>query len=142
MVYTRVYVAECTTPDHYYVGSTLRLPFYREEEHAAGGGAKFTSKHGYEGMVVMEMVEPAQASTLEDDLTIALMCRYGWGNVRGGDRTAQSERVLRRFLPKALQPLGPRDVLPLHLRPVSKFPTQLRRLLDRFEVVRGLEDSD
>ena len=90
----------------------------------------------------MEMVEPAQASTLEDDLTIALMCRYGWGNVRGGDRTAQSERVLRRFLPTALQPLGPRDVLPLHLRPVSQLPAQLGTLVNRFEVFCGLENSD
>ena len=140
--YPRVYVCELKTPDHFYVGTTLREPHHRALEHAEGNGSKFTSKHGFKRMLFAQLVEPGTASRLEDDLTLALMYRYGWGACRGGDRTAQKEHVLRRFLPKALQTLGPRDVLPLHLRPVSELPAELGALINRFEVVCGLENAN
>ena len=140
--YPRVYVCELDTPNHFYVGTTLRLPHHREREHAEGNGSKFTSKHGFKRMLFAQLVEPGTSSRLEDDLTIALMCRYGWGACRGGDRTAQKESVLRRYLPESLRALGPGDVLPLHLRPVSELPAELGALIDRFEVFRGLEDAN
>jgi len=137
MVYTRVYVAELKSPNHFYVGTTLRLPYMREKEHAEGWGAQFTKLHGFHRMLVMELVPVHMSGKLEDELTVELMCRYGWGNVRGGDRTATKECVLRRWLPQCLKTLDPTHVLPLHLRPMSQFPTQFARLVDRFEVVRG-----
>ena len=140
--YPRIYVCELETPNHFYIGTTLRLPHHREREHAEGRGSHFTSKHGFKRMLFAQLVEPGTSSRLEDDLTIALMCRYGWGACRGGDRTAQKESVLRRYLPAALKPLGPRDVLPLHLRPVSQLPTELGALVDRFEVFCGLEHAN
>ena len=142
MGYERVYVCSLQTPNHFYVGTTLRVPWYRNQEHAAGHGSKFTAKHGFKKMLIMELVPTGTSGTLEDELTIELMCRYGWGAVRGGDRTAQKESTLRRFLPNVLKSLGPRDVLPLHLRPVSKFPAQLSALINRFEVVCGLENAN
>ena len=141
-MYPRVYVCELKTPDHFYVGTTLRLPHHREREHAEGNGAKFTTKHGFKRMLFAQLVEPGTSARLEDDLTLALMYRYGWGACRGGDRTAQKESVLRQYLPECLRTLGPRDVLPLHLRPVSQFPAELGALVNRFEVFRGLEDAN
>ena len=142
MPYPRVYVCELQTPNRFYVGTTLRVPHRREREHALGHGSQFTTKHGFKRMLFATLVKCGTSSRLEDDLTLALMCRYGWGACRGGDRTAQREAVLRRYLPRCLQALGPRDVLPLHRRPVSKLPAELRALVDRFEVFCGLENPD
>ena len=142
MCYPRVYVCELETPNHFYVGTTLREPHHRQREHAEGWGAKFTSRHGFKRMLFAQLVEPGTSARLEDDLTVALMCRYGWGACRGGARTAQKESVLRQYLPECLQALGPRDVLPLHRRPVSQLPAELRALVDRFEVFCGLEDAN
>ena len=44
--YFRVYVAECETPGYFYVGSTVRLPHEREQEHREGWGSHWTSRHG------------------------------------------------------------------------------------------------
>ena len=140
--YPRVYVCELETPNHFYVGTTLREAHHREREHAEGWGAKFTSKHGFKRMLFAQRVKPGTSARLEDDLTLALMYRYGWGACRGGDRTAQKESVLRQYLPPCLQALGPRDVLPLHRRPVSQLPAELRTLVDRFEMFCGLEDTN
>ena len=142
MGYERIYVCSLQTPGHFYVGTTLRVPWYREREHSEGWGSKFTTKHGFKKMLFMQLVPTGTSGILEDDLTLALMCRYGWGAVRGGERTAQKESALRRFLPQVLRKLGPRDVLPLHLRPVSKLPAELRALVDRFEVFCGFENAD
>ena len=141
-MYPRVYVCELQTPDHFYVGTTLREPHYREREHAEGHGSKFTRLHGFKRMMFAQLVQPGTSGRLEDDLTVALMCRFGWGACRGGDRTAQNESMLRNYLPACLKPLGPRDVLPLHLRPVSELPAQLLALVNRFEVFRGLEHAN
>ena len=142
MVYTRVYVVQCKTPGYFYVGSTLRLPDMREKEHRDGWGSQWRIKHGFERMVLMMLVPPEQCKELEDALTVWLQCRYGYRFVRGGDRTATRECTLRRWLHPCFQSLGPTDVLPLHARPVGKFPTELRRLIDRFEVVCGLENAN
>ena len=137
-MYPRIYVCELQTPGYIYVGSTIREPHYREREHAEGWGSRFTKQHGFKRMLFAELVKPGTCSRLEDDLTVALMCKYGWRFCRGGNRTALREDVMRRWLPPCLRCLAPTDVLPLHLRPVSKFPAELRALVDRFEVVRGL----
>ncbi len=94
-MYPRVYVCELQTPDHFYVGTTLREPHYREREHAEGKGSKFTRLHGFKRMLFAQLVPPGTSGRLEDDLTVALMCRFGWGACRGGDRTAQDESMLR-----------------------------------------------
>ena len=140
--YFRVYVAECETPGYFYVGSTVRLPHEREQEHREGWGSHWTSRHGFKRMIVMEMVPGPACDTLEDDLTVWLQCRYGWRFVRGGKRTATQEHKLRRWLHPCNQLLGPTDVLPLHSRPMGKFPAELRRLIDAFEMVCGLEDPN
>ena len=74
--YFRVYVAECETPGYFYVGSTVRLPHEREQEHREGWGSHWTSRHGFKRMIVMEMVPGPACDTLEDDLTVWLQCRY------------------------------------------------------------------
>ena len=142
MVYSRVYVVQCNTPGYFYVGSTTRLPYLREAEHRDGWGCQWTIKHGFQRMILMEIVPPAQCKRLEDALTVWLQCRYGYRFVRGGDRTATSEKKLQRWMHPCLRSVGPTDVLPLHLRPMGKFPAELRRLIDAFEMVCGLEDPD
>ena len=141
-VFTRVYVVECKTPGYFYVGSTTRVPHYRIEEHESGNGCQWTKKHGYQRMVLMMVVPQALCQRLEDDLTVWLQCRYGWRFVRGGNRTATSEKKMRRWLHPGNRLLRPTDVLPLHARPMGEFPSELRRLVDAFEMVCGLEDAD
>ena len=140
--YLRVYVVKCKTPGYYYVGSTTRLPYMREAEHREGWGSNWTKKHGFEKMLFMLVVPQALCKQLEDDLTVWLQCRYGWRFVRGGDRTATCEKTLKKWMHPSLKSLGPTDVLPLHSRPVSKFPAELRRLVNAFEMVCGLENPD
>ncbi len=138
----RVYVAQCVTPGYFYVGSTTRVPGAREREHESGGGCQWTSRHGYVKMLLMEVVPHVAADRLEDALTIWLQCRYGYRFVRGGKRIATSEKTLRKWLHPCQKDLLPTDVLPLHLRPVGEFPAELRRLVDRFEMVCGLENAN
>ena len=137
--YIRIYVCELDRPDFFYVGTTTREAHHREREHRLGHGCQWTRRHGFKRMMFSQLVVPGTGSRLEDDLTIALMSRFGWGAVRGGNLTATDENALRRYLPDALKNLAPTDVLPLHLRPVSQFPAELGALVNRFEVVRGLE---
>ena len=141
-VYSRVYVVQCKTPGYFYVGSTTRLPCMRTAEHQEGWGCQWTKLHGFKRMVLMMLVPNHMCKTLEDELTIWLQCRYGWRFVRGGDRTATKESKLLRWLPECLVNHLPTDVLPLHLRPVSQFGSELRRLVDAFEVVCGFENPD
>ena len=141
-LYTRVYVVECKTEGYFYVGSTVRLPYLREAEHRAGYGSRWTAKHGFKRFVLTELVPPEACALLEDALTVWLQCRLGWRFVRGGNRVATSEKTLRRWLHPCNQLLGPTDVLPLHSRPMGKFVPELRRLIDAFEMVCGLEDAN
>ena len=140
--FARVYVVECETPGYFYVGATSRLPYVRTMEHREGYGSQWTSRHGFKRMVLMQLVPPDAGKTLEDELTVWLQCRYGWRFVRGGNRTATSEKKLRRWLHPCNASLLPTDVLPLHARPVSKFPAERRRLIDAFEMVCGFENPD
>ena len=142
MKYCRVYVVECNTPGYFYVGSTTRLPYLREGEHRDGWGADWTIKHGFKRMVFMLVVPQPYCQQLEDALTVWLQCRYGWRFVRGGNRTATCEKKLQRWMHPCLKSFGPTDVLPLHARPMGKFPAELRRLINRFEMVCGFENPD
>ena len=142
VTYTRVYVVQCKTPGYFYVGSTSRLPYMRLAEHRDGGGCHWTIKHGFERMVFMLIVPARACSQLEDALTVWLQCRYGWRFVRGGNRTAACEKKLQRWLHPCFKSLLATDVLPLHARPVGKFPSELSRLVNAFEVVCGFENSD
>jgi len=68
-VYARVYVVECKTPGYFYVGSTLRLPYLRTNEHRAGEGCQWTMRHGFKRMVLMMLVPNAiMCKKLEDEL--------------------------------------------------------------------------
>lgn len=142
VVYTRVYVIQCKKPGYFYVGSTSRLPYLRVAEHREGWGAKWTTKHGFKRLVLMLIVPQSLCTKLEDDLTVWLQCRYGWRFVRGGNRTATCEKKMQRWLHPCFEGLLPTDVLPLHARPVGKFPAELRRLVNAFEMVCGFEDTD
>ena len=137
MVHTRVYVVQCKTPGYFYVGSTSRLPYLREREHKAGWGCEWTKRHGFVRTVLMILCKQ-----LEDALTVWLQCRYGYRYVRGGDRTATCEKKLQKWMHPCLKGLLPTDVLPLHARPVGKFPAELRRLVNAFEVICGFEHPD
>ena len=141
-IYTRVYVVQCKTPGYFYVGSTSRLPYLREREHKAGWGCEWTKKHGFVRTVLMMIVPQPLCKQLEDALTVWLQCRYGYRYVRGGDRTATCEKKLQKWMHPCLKGLLPTDVLPLHARPVGKFPAELRRLVNAFEMVCGFENPD
>ena len=141
-VYCRVYVVQCKTPGYFYVGSTTRLPYVREQEHRSGYGSKWTSLHGFKRMLFMMLVPQQGCQQLEDALTVWLQCRYGWRFVRGGNRTATCEKKMQRWLHPCFDGLLPTDVLPLHARPVGQFPAELRGLVNAFEMVCGLENAN
>ena len=141
-VYCRVYVVQCKTPGYFYVGSTTRLPYMREQEHKDGWGSKWTCLHGFERMVFMSLVPQRACQQLEDALTVWLQCRYGWRFVRGGNYTATCENKLKKWLCPCFKGLLATDVLPLHSRPVGKFPAELRRLVNAFEMVCGFENPN
>jgi hypothetical protein len=64
----------------WYVGYTDRLNGERFEEHRTGKGSKWTQLYPMIG------IEDYKSGTLEDEnkLTLELMEKYGWWNVRGG----------------------------------------------------------
>ena len=138
----RVYIVECQTPGYFYVGSTSRVPYLREDEHRNGHGSHWTSKHGFKRMLFMKVVPQEICQQLEDDLTVWLQATLGYRFVRGGNRVATSEKTLQKWMHPSLAGLLPTDVLPLHSRPMGEFPAELRRLVDAFEMVRRLEDPD
>ena len=125
---TRTPRAHVHTNAHTRVGTDTHKHM-REREHKEGCGSAWTKKHGFERMVLMMIVPQPLCKQLD---------RY----VRGGDRTATCEKKLQKWMHPSLKGLLPTDVLPLHSRPMGKFPTELRRLIDAFEIVCGLEDPD
>ena len=133
----RLYVAQCGTKDHFYVGTTLRIPYMRDREHRERTfGAAWTRQHGYRGMLTCDLVDPGHASTLEDDMTKYLMSIYGKHAVRGGNFLHEN------WLPWEFTRGSPADVLKLRTGTVSKFGSELRGLIDRFSAVCGLENPD
>ena len=100
-IYTRVYVVQCKTPGYFYVGSTSRLPYLREQEHKDGWGCEWTKKHGFVRTVLMMLVPQPMCKQLEDALTVWLQCRYGYRYVRGGG----PHRDMRKEVAKVDAPL-------------------------------------
>ena len=82
--HTKVYVIECMSPEHWYVGSTYRELHARIQEHEEGFGCVWTQRHGFKRMAIWADVPSAACSALEDELTEWLMHQYGVRNVRGG----------------------------------------------------------
>lgn len=64
----------------YYIGYTARRDGERFQEHFEGGGAKWTQK--YKPVIVLEWREGTEQD--ENDVTLELMEKHGWTNVRGG----------------------------------------------------------
>lgn len=88
--------------EKWYVGYTERVNGERFDEHARGNGAKWTKLHkpiacvGYEEGTMKD----------ENELTLQMMEKYQWMNVRGGcwcklDMNKPPKRLLRRILAKA-----------------------------------------
>ena len=141
MVHTKVYIIECRSPNHWYVGSTFRELYDRVAEHEHAFGSHWTRRHGFKRLAVWLDVPTEAASVVEDDVTEWLMHEYGVRNVRGGNFVnCRSDCYADDWwLPKSLR-LG--HVAPLHFRPVSKFPLEFGRILDAFKVFRSLEHPD
>ena len=142
-MYTKIYVIECTTPNFWYVGSTFRELYDRIDEHSSHCGSVWTRRHGFKRMAIWRDVPEEACTSLENDLTEWLMHQYGIKNVRGGDYVNCRKNCYDSewWLPKSVRScLG--NVPSLHYRPVSKFPLQLGRLIDTFQVFRRLQNSD
>lgn len=71
--------------ENYYVGATGDLD-HRLEKHISGQGAAWTRRHP-----PIELTASSEAVThwqqLEREVTLQMMDRYGWSNVRGGPWT-------------------------------------------------------
>ena len=141
--HTKVYVIECMSPKHWYVGSTYRELHARIQEHKEGFGCVWTQRHGFKRMAIWADVPNGACSALEDELTEWLMHQYGVRNVRGGNYVNCRADCYANdwWLPRSLRS-GFRNVTGLHYRPVSKFPLELERLIDGFKVFRRLQHSN
>ena len=89
----------------YYVGYSDDVP-RRIAEHFMGRGSGWTRTHA--PVRVLDVV--AGDKNLENATTIALMCRFGWRNVRGGSWCGIELRTMPTPLARALAGRAPRDV--------------------------------
>jgi len=81
MIY--VYVIECKTPNHYYIGLTADYE-RRIRRHKEGGGARFVKVHGFKRVVRVEFYELYYyAKERELKLTEYFIHTYGIENVAG-----------------------------------------------------------
>lgn len=79
-----VYVIECETPNHYYVGLTQNFA-ERMKQHESGTGSEFMSVHKFKKVVYKETHEwEEDAKTRERELTMQYKSTYGDENVAGG----------------------------------------------------------
>ena len=140
--YCRLYVAKCKSPEKYYVGTTSRLPYERYEEHASGKGSRWTKRHGFEGFLICEEIEPSHGNALESDMTKYMMAMHGWANVRGGAHTYANDDHEDWWLPLEFRTASAADILKLRSGTVSKFPAELRRLVDCYLRVGRLEHAN
>lgn len=91
--------------DKYYVGYTARRDGERFQEHFEGRGAKWTQK--YKPVIVLEWRIGTEQD--ENEVTLELMKKYGWTNVRGGkwcqvEMTKPPKRLLTQMIAAAHQP--------------------------------------
>ena len=89
----------------FYVGYTDDVP-RRIAEHFLGRGSHWTRTHP--PVKVLEVV-PGNKE-LENATTIALMCRHGWRNVRGGMWCSVEMRSMPVPLARALAQKPPREI--------------------------------
>jgi predicted GIY-YIG superfamily endonuclease len=82
----KLYLLELAN-DKYYVGQTQN-PDYRFHEHSRGRGAKWTCLHKPLRILLTKEVTVRgcrEAMLQENWMTLKMMERFGWENVRGGD---------------------------------------------------------
>lgn len=78
MTKTHVYVIECLTANHFYVGATQHL-IDRIRSHRRGGGARATAKFGFKKLAqVIEVCDMEQAKKLEKLLVLRLRQNAGY----------------------------------------------------------------
>lgn len=78
-----VYVIECATPSHYYIGLTQHFE-ERIKNQMCGKGAKFTCVYGFKKVVCKEEYYwEEDARDRERELARDYMCKYGIENVAG-----------------------------------------------------------
>jgi predicted GIY-YIG superfamily endonuclease len=78
-----VYLIECKTPEHYYIGLTQHLE-YRLKQHAKGRGAQFTKHNGFKKVLrVIKCRNLEHAKFVEKNLTRAYRKQHGTQNVSG-----------------------------------------------------------
>ena len=82
-----LYVIRCVTPNHFYVGTTLRDYNIRYQEHKDGYGSRWTARHGCRNTVTRFTVECSRSAQKENEVWMFYARRYGPENVRGGDVT-------------------------------------------------------
>ena len=129
MVHTKIYVIECESPDHWYVGSTYRELYERVKEHEDDYGSLWTRRHGFRRVAMWRDVPTGSCSVLEDELTEWLMHQYGVRNVRGGNYVNCRADCYANdwWLPKSM-------------RSGSGFTNE--SLIDAFNIFRRLEDAN
>lgn len=142
--YTRMYVVQCLSYNHFYVGSTCREMWGghrpggpRVDEHKSAYGCKFTQRYGFGRILFVCFIHPNKCSQLESDLTRVLMHRYGIECVRGGDYTNMRKDCMERkfWMPLEFQ----NDPLRPGLLPESRYPDDLRRLVLQFDTALHLK---
>jgi predicted GIY-YIG superfamily endonuclease len=142
----RIYVIRCNTPGFWYVGQTTRLPWERLAEHEASGGSIWTSRHGTDCMIFSAIVPAAEADTLESQLTMVLMARYGWAQVRGGDhmysRQGRYASQQKFWLPRIFRDASFADILKLRSGSVTHLGPQLSRLVNLFGRFRNSKHAN
>ena len=141
--YTRIYVAQLGSHSvkhaYWYIGRTDCLPAQRHDAHMGNRyGADWCKMHGYLGMRICCRVLEHHANTLENDLTKWFMATFGWRRVRGGDYVkTEADPDDLWWLPLEFRQnkkgtISFRNVLKLRLGAMTKFPSELRGLVDSF----------
>jgi predicted GIY-YIG superfamily endonuclease len=74
--------------EKYYVGATADID-HRVRQHRRGQGAKWTQKHEVVDLVALAR-NISNWQSVEKELTLWLMERYHWTDVRGGPWTQRS----------------------------------------------------
>ncbi len=87
-----VYVIECRTPKHHYVGFTTNLE-RRITQHNTGTGSEFTKIHGVKRVVETFYYKTEEdALAAEEKITRQYMKKFGVSNVAGGSIAQLSDK--------------------------------------------------
>jgi predicted GIY-YIG superfamily endonuclease len=78
-----VYVLECQTPAHFYIGMTSRFT-HRIAVHKEGKASSFTKKHGVKSVIhTEEAIDGDHALERVRELMVQYRAKYGYENVSG-----------------------------------------------------------